>query len=67
MCLITPPTRPSGCPVCDAVRLGINESIQVVRYAQQLFEEGDLHKGIRPKSFDQRAMPCLTATTTTAI
>ena len=25
---------------------------QVVRYAQQLFEEGDL-KGIRPKSFDQ--------------
>ena len=27
--------------------------IQVVRYAQQLFEEGDLHKGIRPKSFDQ--------------
>jgi hypothetical protein len=49
------------------VRLGINESIQVVRYAQQLFEEGDLHKGIRPKSLDQRAMPCLTATTTTAI
>jgi hypothetical protein len=27
--------------------------IQVVRYAQQLFEEGALHKGIRPKSFDQ--------------
>jgi len=27
--------------------------IQVVRYAQQLFEEGDLVKGIRPKSFDQ--------------
>lgn len=27
--------------------------IQVVRYAQQLFEVGDLHKGIRPKSFDQ--------------
>jgi hypothetical protein len=27
--------------------------IQVVLYAQQLFEEGDLHKGIRPKSFDQ--------------
>lgn len=27
--------------------------IQVVRYAQQLFGEGDLHKGIRPKSFDQ--------------
>lgn len=27
--------------------------IQVVRYAQQLFEEGDLYKGIRPKSFDQ--------------
>ena len=27
--------------------------IQVVRYAQQLFENGDLHKGIRPKSFDQ--------------
>lgn len=27
--------------------------IQVVRYAQQLFVEGDLHKGIRPKSFDQ--------------
>lgn len=27
--------------------------IQVVRYARQLFEEGSLHKGIRPKSFDQ--------------
>lgn len=27
--------------------------IQVVRYAQQLFENGDLHKGIRPRSFDQ--------------
>lgn len=27
--------------------------IQVVRYAQQLFEEGDLYKGIRPNSFDQ--------------
>jgi hypothetical protein len=27
--------------------------IQVVRYAQQLFEIGDLVKGIRPKSFDQ--------------
>lgn len=27
--------------------------IQVVRYAQQLFEQGDLRKGIRPKSFDQ--------------
>lgn len=26
--------------------------IQVVRYAQQLFEEGDFYKGIRPKSFD---------------
>ena len=26
--------------------------IQVVRFAKQLFEEGDLHKGIRPKSFD---------------
>lgn len=33
-------------------RLG-TAPIQVVRYAQQLFEEGDLHKGIRPKSFDQ--------------
>ncbi len=27
--------------------------IQVVNYARQLFEEGDLHKGIRPRSFDQ--------------
>lgn len=27
--------------------------IQVVRYAQQLFEKGELYKGIRPKSFDQ--------------
>ena len=27
--------------------------IQVVRYAQQLFEKGELHKGIRPKNFDQ--------------
>lgn len=27
--------------------------IQVVRYAQLLFNEGDLYKGIRPKSFDQ--------------
>lgn len=27
--------------------------IQVVRYAQQLFEQGDLNKGIRPRSFDQ--------------
>lgn len=27
--------------------------IQVVRYAHQLFKEGDLYKGIRPKSFDQ--------------
>ena len=27
--------------------------IQVVRYAQQLFEKGELHKGIRPKIFDQ--------------
>lgn len=27
--------------------------IQVVRYAQRLFEQGDLRKGIRPKSFDQ--------------
>ncbi len=27
--------------------------IQVVRYAQQLFEEGDLVKGIRPRNFDQ--------------
>ena len=27
--------------------------IQVVRYALQLFQSGDLHKGIRPRSFDQ--------------
>jgi len=27
--------------------------IQVVRYAQQLFENGDLHKGIRPRCFDR--------------
>ncbi len=27
--------------------------IQVVSYARQLFEEGALHQGIRPKSFDQ--------------
>lgn len=27
--------------------------MQVVNYALQLFEKGDLHKGIRPKSFDQ--------------
>lgn len=27
--------------------------IQVVSYAKKLFEEGDLRKGIRPKSFDQ--------------
>lgn len=27
--------------------------IQVVQYAQHLFKNGDLHKGIRPKSFDQ--------------
>lgn len=27
--------------------------IQVVRYAHQLFLEGDLHKGIRPRSFEQ--------------
>jgi hypothetical protein len=27
--------------------------IQVVSYARQLFEDGDLHKGIRPRSFDQ--------------
>lgn len=33
-------------------RLG-TAPIQVVCYAQQLFEEGDLLKGIRPKSFDQ--------------
>ena len=33
-------------------RLG-TAPIQVVRYAKQLFDEGDLLKGIRPKSFDQ--------------
>ena len=27
--------------------------IQVVRYAQQLFSDGDPHKGIRPRSFDR--------------
>ncbi len=27
--------------------------IQVVEYAQRLFEQGDTHKGIRPKSFEQ--------------
>ena len=27
--------------------------IQVVKYARQLFEEGDLRRGIRPRSFDQ--------------
>lgn len=27
--------------------------LQVVRHAHRLFDEGDLHKGIRPKSFDQ--------------
>lgn len=27
--------------------------IQVVRHAKQLFEEGDLQKGIRPRSFDR--------------
>lgn len=27
--------------------------IQVVKYAKQLFEEGDLYKGIRPRSFEQ--------------
>ena len=27
--------------------------IQVIEYARQLFEQGDRHKGIRPKSFDQ--------------
>lgn len=29
------------------------EPIQVVTYAKQLFEEGDLDKAIRPRSFDQ--------------
>lgn len=33
-------------------RLG-TAPIQVVRYAQQLFEDGDLRRGIRPRSFDQ--------------
>lgn len=27
--------------------------IQVVKYARQLFEKGDLRKGIRPRNFDQ--------------
>lgn len=27
--------------------------IQIVRYARQLFEKGDLHRGIRPRNFDQ--------------
>ncbi len=27
--------------------------IQVVKYARQLFEKGDLYKGIRPQNFDQ--------------
>lgn len=27
--------------------------IQIVRYTRQLFEEGDLYKGIRPTTFDQ--------------
>lgn len=27
--------------------------LQVVNYAQQLFERGDSHKGIRPRAFDQ--------------
>lgn len=27
--------------------------IQVVRYAQKLFADGDLYKGIRPRTFDQ--------------
>ena len=27
--------------------------LQVVGYARQLFEAGDLHKGIRPRSFDE--------------
>ena len=42
------------------------ESIQVVHYARQLFEKGDLYKGIRPRSFDQ-VYPCLTAMNTIAI
>jgi hypothetical protein len=29
------------------------EPIQVVRYAKDLFESGDLHKGIEPRAFDQ--------------
>jgi len=29
------------------------EPIQVVEYAQQLFEQGDIQKGIRPRSFDR--------------
>ncbi len=29
------------------------EPLQVVQYARDLFMNGDLHKGIRPKSFDQ--------------
>ena len=33
-------------------RLG-TAPIQVVKYAEQLFREGDLNKGIRPRSFDQ--------------
>ncbi|MEW5757232.1 MAG: RloB family protein [Pseudomonadota bacterium] len=33
-------------------RLG-TDSLQVVRYAKQLFEAGDPQKGIRPRSFDQ--------------
>ena len=33
-------------------RLG-TAPLQVVKYARQLFEKGDLHLGIRPKSVDQ--------------
>lgn len=33
-------------------RLG-TAPIQVVKYAEQLFKEGDLSRGIRPRSFDQ--------------
>lgn len=29
------------------------EPIQVVQYAQQLFERGDRHKGIEPRAFEQ--------------
>lgn len=29
------------------------EPIQVVEYAQQLFQNGDVHKGIQPKAFEQ--------------